>query len=82
GVCDIILMSRTAKLAGVNFKDIYNVSFVGESAHFAIRAAVLGFQIYIDTCCPAYHIFDEQQLENVGSYKKQVINYEGLNHVF
>lgn len=69
GICDIILMSRNAMMAGVNFEDIYNVSFVGESAHFAIRAAVLGFQIYIDTRYPAYHIFNDEQLKNVNDYK-------------
>ena len=77
GICDIILMNRKAMLAGVNFEDIYNVSFVGESAHFAIRAAVLGFQIYIDTCYPAYHIFDDKQLANVNDYKKQLIDLGG-----
>lgn len=75
GICDIILISRKAMLAGVNFKDIYNVSFVGESAHFAIRAAVFGFQIFIDTNYPAYHIFDDKQLENVADYKNQLLDH-------
>lgn len=73
GICDIIMLSREAMIKGVNFEDIYNVSFVGESAHLCIRAAVLGFQIYIDTHYPAYHIFTEDLLAGVDEFVKNSV---------
>ncbi|MDR6881951.1 methyltransferase domain-containing protein [Bacillus sp. 3255] len=63
GACTLI--SRRALLSGVNFKPINNVSFWGEDRHFCIRAAALGFSLYVDTHYPAYHIYRESDLDGV-----------------
>ena len=36
----------------------------GEDRHFCIRAAALGFTLYVDTHYPAYHIYRESDLHN------------------
>lgn len=68
GACTLV--SRTALLAGVNFNDIKNISFPGEDRHFCIRAAVLGFPLFVDTHYPAYHIYRDSDLEGIEKYKK------------
>ncbi|MGL4799516.1 MAG: glycosyltransferase, partial [Cellulosilyticaceae bacterium] len=67
GACT--LMSRRALLAGVNFKDVYNVSFWGEDRHFCIRAVALGLELFVDTYYPAYHIYRSENLEGLDAYK-------------
>ncbi|MCT1399283.1 glycosyltransferase [Paenibacillus sp. p3-SID867] len=62
GACTLI--HRQALLRGVNYKRIYNLSFWGEDRHFCIRAAALGFTLYVDTHYPAYHIYRESDLHN------------------
>ncbi len=69
GACTLI--SKKALGAGVNFKEIYNISFVGEDRHFCIRAAALGFQLYVDTHYPAYHIYRLSDLEGLEEYKQR-----------
>lgn len=61
GACTLI--SKKALYAGVNFDEIYNVSFIGEDRHFCIRAAALGFQLFVDTNYPAYHIYRLSDLD-------------------
>lgn len=65
GACTLI--SKKAIRGGVNFKEIYNVSFVGEDRHFCIRAAALGFELFVDTHYPAFHIY---RLSDLDSLKK------------
>lgn len=60
GACTLI--SRRAMESGVCFKEIPNVSFWGEDRHFCIRAAALGFKLYVDTNFPAYHIYRDEDL--------------------
>lgn len=62
GACTLI--SRRALIRGANFKPIYNLSFWGEDRHFSIRAAALGFTLYVDTHYPAYHIYRDSDLHN------------------
>lgn len=69
GACTLI--SRTAMEAGVRFAKIKNLSFWGEDRHFCIRAAALGFPLYVDTHYPAYHIYRESDLQGVAEYKRQ-----------
>lgn len=60
GACTLI--SKKALNAGVNFKAISNLSFWGEDRHFCVRAAALGFPLYVDTHFPAYHIYRTNDL--------------------
>jgi glycosyltransferase involved in cell wall biosynthesis len=69
GACTLI--SKKALESGVCFREIKNISFMGEDRHFCIRAAALGFSLFVDTCYPAYHIYRESDLEGVREYRKQ-----------
>lgn len=69
GACT--LLSREALLKGVNFNDIYNISFWGEDRHFCIRAVALGLELFVDTYYPAYHIYREEDLAGVEQYKAE-----------
>ena len=69
GACTLI--SRQALAAGVSFKEVPNVSFWGEDRHFCIRAAALGFGLFVDTHHPAYHIYRLSDLGGVPGYKAQ-----------
>lgn len=60
GACTLI--SKRAISLGVSFKEIYNLSFLGEDRHFCIRAAALGLELYADTHFPPYHIYRESEL--------------------
>ncbi len=56
GAC--ILIHRSVIEAGVNYMPIKNVSHsVWEDRAFCIRAAVHGFDIYLDTTCPPEHLY-------------------------
>jgi len=67
GACTLI--SLQALKAGVSFAELKNLSFWGEDRHFCIRAAALGFSLYVDTHYPAYHIYRESDLNGVASYQ-------------
>lgn len=69
GACTLI--SRFALDKGVNFSEIKNLSFWGEDRHFCIRAAALGFSLYVDTHYPAYHIYRESDLDGIKKQKKE-----------
>lgn len=66
GACTLI--SRKALLAGVNFNEIKNVSFWGEDRHFCIRAAALGFSLFVDTHYPAFHMYRESDLDTAKEF--------------
>lgn len=68
GACTLI--SRVALLEGVNFQPIKNLTIHGEDRFFCIRAAVIGIDLFVDTCYPAYHIYREQDLAGVQDYVK------------
>jgi GT2 family glycosyltransferase len=69
GACTLI--SRKALQAGVRYERIKNLSFWGEDRHFCIRAAALGFSLYVDTHYPAYHIYRDSDLEGVVAFKQR-----------
>lgn len=69
GACTLI--SKKAIDAGVSFKKIDNLSFWGEDRHFCIRAGALGFDLFVDTTYPAYHIYRETYLDRVEEFKKE-----------
>jgi hypothetical protein len=62
GACTLI--SNTALKAGVCFKEIYNLTLPGEDRHFCIRAAAMGFELFVDTAYPAFHIYRESLLKD------------------
>ncbi len=71
GLGGCTLISRHALTSGINFKPIKNLSFWGEDRHFCIRAAALGFSLYVDTHYPAYHIYRDADLDGVRAFKKE-----------
>lgn len=87
GACTLI--SKKAIEAGVNFSEIYNLSFWGEDRHFCIRAAALGLELFVDTHYPAYHIYRISDLQGIRTYKKlqkdslafQYFYYTDLYHI-
>lgn len=66
GFCGgLLLISHKALVDGMNYKIIPNLTFWGEDRHLGIRAAVLGYQMYVDTHYPAFHIYRDQDLEKL-----------------
>jgi len=61
GACTLISVDALRK--GLNFSPICNVSFWGEDRWFCIRAAVLGFSLFVDTHFPAKHRYRESDVE-------------------
>ncbi|HBM81880.1 MAG: hypothetical protein QME45_14190 [Clostridiales bacterium] len=71
GLGGCTLISKKAIDSGVSYERIPNVSFWGEDRHFCIRAAVLGFTLYVDTHYPAYHIYRKSDLPGASEFKKR-----------
>lgn len=60
GAC--ILIKNNVIKSGVNYSPIYNVSHsMWEDRAFCIRAAVNGYQIYLDTSCPPIHLYRQNK---------------------
>lgn len=78
GACTLFSLKALRK--GVSFKEIYNLSFKGEDRHLCIRAAALGFELYVDTCFPAYHIYRESDLGGVEEYLKSTRTISMVAH--
>ena len=74
GACTLINKKSLQK--GISFSLIDNVSFWGEDRHFCIRARVLGLNLYVDTVYPAFHIYRENYLPGVSTYKESGFNFE------
>lgn len=70
GACT--LFTRKAIAGGVHFGQIANLDYWGEDRHLCIRANVLGFKLYVDTHCPALHIYRQSELHRVHDFKKMV----------
>jgi hypothetical protein len=52
------LIKRDVLLAGVNYNSIYNLSYTSwEDRAFFVRAAVHGFECYLDTTYPITHLY-------------------------
>jgi hypothetical protein len=65
GACTLI--KRRVLEAGVSFNPLYNVSFTRwEDRAFCIRAAVSGFEIFLDTHYPAAHLYRREDAEKYG----------------
>ncbi|WP_432401172.1 glycosyltransferase family 2 protein [Wukongibacter sp. M2B1] len=72
GACTLI--SKKALEKGVDYREIYNISFWGEDRHFCIKAVALGFELFVDTHYPAYHIYRQSDLDGVEKYRDQSRN--------
>jgi hypothetical protein len=68
GAC--ILIHRRVFEAGVNYNDVYNISYSGEDRFFGIRAACAGFEIWIDTHYPPYHVYRPSKLDEYNQFLK------------
>lgn len=57
GACTLV--KRKVFQAGVDYTPIPNIkkALVGEDRHFSVRAACLGFDMWVDTHCPATHLY-------------------------
>lgn len=73
GLGALTLIKRKVFESGVNFSTIDNLSLFGEDRHFCIRAVVSGFELYVDTHYPAFHIYRKSDLERVP--EKFQLNY-------
>lgn len=64
GACTLI--KREVLFEGVDFTPIPNIrkALWGEDRWFCIRAAVLGFEMWIDTHCPPWHLYSEKEYQN------------------
>lgn len=62
GGCNLI--SRKVIEAGINYNPIPNLSWTNwEDRAFCVRAAVAGFDIFLDTHYPAVHLYNEMYLK-------------------
>lgn len=73
GACTLI--KREVLAAGVDFTPIPNIrkALWGEDRWFCIRAAVLGFEMWIDTHCPPWHLYSEKEYQ---SFKRRAEDAE------
>lgn len=57
GACTLI--HRRVFEAGVSYRKIPNIdtALIGEDRHFCVRAACAGFEHFLDTTCPARHLY-------------------------
>jgi len=61
----LTLVKRKVFEAGVDYTPIPNIrqALRGEDRHFCVRAACAGFELWIDTHCPARHLFTRRLYE-------------------
>ena len=61
----LTLVKRKVFEAGVDYSKIYNIhtALRGEDRHFCVRAACAGFEMWIDTHCPAMHLYTRELYE-------------------
>ena len=61
----LTLVKREVFEAGVDYSRIPNImtALRGEDRHFCVRAACAGFEMWIDTHCPATHLYTREVYE-------------------
>lgn len=61
----LMLCKRRVFEAGVGYARIPNIrnAVFGEDRHFCIRAACAGFDLWLDTHCPARHLYTENEYQ-------------------
>ena len=72
----LTLVRRAVFEAGVSYEKIPNINTAlrGEDRHFCVRAACAGFELWIDTHCPARHLYTRRLYE-------EYMAERGENHV-
>lgn len=61
GACTLV--KRAVFEAGVDYTQIPNIykALRGEDRHFCVRAACAGFEMWVDTHCPATHLYTQEE---------------------
>ena len=61
----LTLVKREVFLKGVDYTPIPNIekALKGEDRHFCVRAACAGFEMWVDTHCPATHLYTREEYE-------------------
>lgn len=62
GLAAATCFSRRAMERGVTFERIQNLEMWGEDKHLCVRAAVLGFELYVNTYYPIFHVYRDSDL--------------------
>ena len=70
GACTLV--KRRVFEAGVGYAPIPNIrtTLVGEDRHFCVRAACAGFDMWLDTHCPATHLYTEAEYQKFKAREK------------
>ena len=74
GIGALTLVKTSVYSRSVNYSRIKNISFWGEDRSFSIRAAVAGYDLWIDTNYPAHHIYRDSDISRA---KQWIEAYEG-----
>lgn len=70
GACTLV--KRKVLEAGVDYTHIPNIqrALYGEDRHFCVRAAVHGFELWVDSHCPATHLYTESEYQKYMAKKQ------------
>ena len=62
----LTLVKRRVFEAGVDYTQIPNIrtALRGEDRHFCVRASCAGFEMWIDSHCPATHLYTREEYNN------------------
>jgi len=63
GLAAATLYSRRALIAGVCFSRIPNLEMWGEDKHLSVRAACLGFRLFVCTDFPLFHMYRDDEVQ-------------------
>ena len=68
----LTLVKRKVFEAGVDYTPIPNISQAlrGEDRHFCVRAACAGFELWVDSHCPARHLYTRKLFEQYMAEKR------------
>ena len=69
GACTLI--RRRVLEVGVTFASVPTLDWLGEDRHFAVRAAVAGFGLFVDTHAPALHLYRPADLARVPHFLRE-----------
>ena len=61
----LTLVKREVFEAGVDYTPVPNIlrALRGEDRHFCVRAACAGFEMWVDSHCPANHLYTRRLYE-------------------
>jgi len=77
GACT--LLSREILEKGVRFERISQVNALGEDKHFCVRAGVYGYQPYLSTYYPSFHLYDKKLVEQGKKWIDEEFSYSYLD---